>query len=207
MSRRLVLSIAVALVAVAAGVAYAAIPGTDGVISACYAKGGDLHVIDADTGAQCKSSETALSWNQVGPQGPAGPAGPKGDPGPSDAYFGRRDGQGVELPEGSSTVIATLLLPRAGNYVLFGHFQFSQPLADASLSCDMTAGNQRVDNESMIFSRVLGSISLTGTLMLDQPMTATVVCHPLGGNVFHAWSKFEAIRVASLTGSGGFPPP
>jgi hypothetical protein len=202
MSKRVALLIGVVLVAVVAGVAYAAIPGSNGVISACYAKGGDLRVIDGEAGAQCKTGEIALNWNQIGPQGPAGP---KGDPGPSDAYFGRRDGQGIELPEGSSTVIATLLLPRAGNYVLFGHFQFSAPLADAFLSCDMTAGSQRVDNESMIFSRVLGSISLTGTLMLDQPTTATVVCHPLGGSVFHAWSKFEAIRVASLIGSGGAP--
>jgi hypothetical protein len=203
MNRRLMLSIAVALVAAVAGVAYAAIPGTDGVISGCYAKGGDLRVIDAEAGSYCKSGETALSWNQIGQQGPIGP---KGDPGLSEAYFGRRDGQGIELPVGASTVVATLVLPHAGNYVLVGHFQFSA-LPDVFLSCDMTAGSQRVDNESMIFSHALGSISLTGTLMLDQPTTATVVCNPLGGSAFHAWSKFEAIRVGTLIGSGGVPTP
>jgi hypothetical protein len=75
---------AVALAAVAAaGVAYAAIPSSGGVVTACYAKAGDLRVIDAEAGAQCKSGETPLSWDQQGPAGPVGPAGPPGTPGAS----------------------------------------------------------------------------------------------------------------------------
>jgi hypothetical protein len=78
------------------GLAFAAIPGGDGTITACYTKQaalfgppqGSLRVIDA--ASQCRSNETALSWNQKGQPGPAGPAGqagpqgplgPKGDPG------------------------------------------------------------------------------------------------------------------------------
>jgi hypothetical protein len=70
--RTLVVAVAAALIAAAAGIAYAAIPGSNGVISACYAKDGDLRVIDAATGAKCKSGETALSWNQQGPTGAPG---------------------------------------------------------------------------------------------------------------------------------------
>jgi hypothetical protein len=75
--------------AVFAGAAYAAIPGGDGVIHACYVKpgGGALRVIDAAV-AKCKAGESELTWNQQGPPGPKGergepgPAGPQGDPGP-----------------------------------------------------------------------------------------------------------------------------
>jgi hypothetical protein len=67
----------------AGGVAYAAIPSSNGVISGCYAKqSGDLRVIDADAGKTCLSSELPISWNQRGPTGPPGAKGDKGDPGP-----------------------------------------------------------------------------------------------------------------------------
>ena len=60
------------LLALFAGVAYATIPGSDGVIRGCYAKsGGTLRVIDASV-TNCKASETALNWNVGGPAGPPG---------------------------------------------------------------------------------------------------------------------------------------
>jgi hypothetical protein len=84
--------LAAAMLALAAGVAFATIPGNGGVIHGCYkSANGDLRVIDSSV-ATCKSSETALDWSQTGapgpagPQGPAGaqgPAGPQGPPGPS----------------------------------------------------------------------------------------------------------------------------
>jgi type VI secretion system secreted protein Hcp len=86
MNRRVsVVLVAVAL-AVAAGVAYATIPGTDGVIHGCYNKAGVLRVIDPTAGGACASGETALEWNQ---QGQAGPPGPPGGPAePADAVDG-----------------------------------------------------------------------------------------------------------------------
>jgi hypothetical protein len=67
----------------AAGLAYAAIPGSDQVINGCYAKNsGALRVIDAEAGKTCLSSELPLSWNQIGPTGPRGLKGDKGDAGP-----------------------------------------------------------------------------------------------------------------------------
>jgi len=75
--RRLALWIAVAVGLIVGGgsVAYAVIPGSDGVIDACYNAKGQLRVIDVDAGASCAHSEKALTWNQTGPQGEPGPAG------------------------------------------------------------------------------------------------------------------------------------
>jgi hypothetical protein len=74
-----------------AGIAFAAIPGSDGKISGCYAKqGGSLRVIDKAKGKSCKASERSLVWNQrglrgapgaVGKTGATGAAGPAGAPG------------------------------------------------------------------------------------------------------------------------------
>jgi hypothetical protein len=61
----------------AGGIAFAAIPDEAGVIHGCYTtKGGVLRVIDS--GASCTTKETALDWNQTGPQGPPGSTGSAG---------------------------------------------------------------------------------------------------------------------------------
>jgi hypothetical protein len=64
---------------VVAVVVQAAIPDASGVIHACYRANGNLRLVDK---SNCTSSETALTWNQMGPQGPAGVPGPAGAPGP-----------------------------------------------------------------------------------------------------------------------------
>ena len=47
------------------GITYAAIPGPTGVIGACYrTSSGALRVIDS--GQSCRSTETAISWNERG---------------------------------------------------------------------------------------------------------------------------------------------
>jgi hypothetical protein len=80
--RRRVLLIVAALVAVGAGAAYATIPDSAGVIHACYGSNGALKVLDTAQG-QCAKNETALAWNQRGPQGPPGPIGATGPQGPA----------------------------------------------------------------------------------------------------------------------------
>jgi hypothetical protein len=75
-------AVAVGLVLTLAGggAALATIPD-GGTINACYAtKSGAVRVIDASS-AQCKSTESPLSWNQTPPQGPMGAAGPQGTKG------------------------------------------------------------------------------------------------------------------------------
>lgn len=79
--RRLAVLSAVLLGLAAGGIAYAAIPDSNGVIHGCYLKKiGMLRVIDTAT-QQCSSLEVAISWNQTGPQGVKGDKGDKGDPG------------------------------------------------------------------------------------------------------------------------------
>jgi hypothetical protein len=92
-----------AVLAAVRGIAYASIPGPDGLINGCRHKNsGALRVIDSE--ATCSSSEVALNWNQAGPTGP------------SDAYaasnafmpVGAEDTElvSVEVPAGSYTVAA-----------------------------------------------------------------------------------------------------
>jgi hypothetical protein len=115
------------LLAVAAGIAYAAIPDSKGVIHACYSKksGGALRVIRR-SGQHCSSKETSLTWNQKGPTGakgakgatglngtngtkgvagapgPSGPSGPTGPNGP-----GASSGTAV-APTGNTVILETL---------------------------------------------------------------------------------------------------
>jgi hypothetical protein len=67
------------------GIAYASIPGGDGVIHGCYktsnpAKGS---LIAIDSAASCPNGHTGLNWNQTGPRGEQGPQGPQGEQGES----------------------------------------------------------------------------------------------------------------------------
>jgi hypothetical protein len=94
--RRWAFAAVAALVVVAAGTAFAAIPATSGVINACYKPfSGALRLIDAEAGAACSDREKPLHWSVQGPKGdkgdkgdpgatgPAGPAGPSGPAGPA----------------------------------------------------------------------------------------------------------------------------
>ena len=106
------LAIAVAVIAVstvAATMALAAIPDSSGVIHGCFrttggnGSEGDLRVIDA-TVSSCTKQETAISWNQTGPQGPLGPPGPAGPQGPAgpEGPKGDTGPQGAPAPAGDN---------------------------------------------------------------------------------------------------------
>jgi hypothetical protein len=217
--RKPILIAAATTVAAAAGVAYAAIPNSNGVVSACYAKAGDLRVIDAEAGGQCKSGETALSWSRQGPKGdagpqgpagPAGPAGPKGDRGPSNGFFVRRDGQVITVPHDDFGAVDGINLP-AGSFLLFGTARFAQaPSATAtSVECIM------VDPKNGFYvTRALAQLApghstdeltLAGSLTLDQATTVDVLCKAGAAGVTHDQLKLDAIEVGSLTGGGYVP--
>jgi collagen triple helix repeat protein len=90
---------ATATIFAAAGVAYAAIPGSNGVINGCFEKrSGILRVIDAESGKTCLSFETPISWNQKGPAGPQGLTGDKGEAGPIGATGPKGDQGEPGLP-------------------------------------------------------------------------------------------------------------
>jgi hypothetical protein len=85
--------------ALAAGVSYATVPDSTGVIHACYKVDPNgnpdnnaalriIHpaVVSTPDSTACKKNEQALDWNVrgvAGPQGPRGPSGPQGPSGPS----------------------------------------------------------------------------------------------------------------------------
>lgn len=74
-------AVALAFVVAGGGIAFAAIPGADRSIQACYAaNGGQLRVIDAST-SSCKKNENPLSWSQTGSGGTAEPWHEVGAPG------------------------------------------------------------------------------------------------------------------------------
>ena len=84
---RTTLAVAAAAVALGAGAAFAAIPGSNGVINGCYGKNGTLRVIDAENGESCNGEgdrsrlEPAGSARAAGPGRTAGTlraAGPEG---------------------------------------------------------------------------------------------------------------------------------
>src|SRR5438128_10180590 len=67
--------------AFAARLAPQAMASANGVIDSCLDKNGNPRIVA--TGAPCRSAESGLSWNQVGPAGPQGPAGSPGVAGPT----------------------------------------------------------------------------------------------------------------------------
>jgi type VI protein secretion system component Hcp len=107
------------LIAGIGAVAYAALQDGKGVIHACVDGKGNTRIIDTSVDT-CRKGETAISWNQTGPQGPAGSpgvpgaqgqpglqgaAGPAGAPGPAGAagppgQQGVQGLQGVERQQG-----------------------------------------------------------------------------------------------------------
>lgn len=76
-------ALAMAAAAAVAGVAYAAIPSSNGVISACANADGTIKLIDKEGGQSCAPAKTLVEWNQQGPAGSQGPAGAEGPPGPA----------------------------------------------------------------------------------------------------------------------------
>ena len=82
---------------------------TTGVIKACASSTGALRL--AGSGGTCRSGETAVSWNKVGPSGTpgatgaTGPVGPAGDVGPTgpagaDGAAGPTGATGPTGPQG-----------------------------------------------------------------------------------------------------------
>src|SRR5262252_8472306 len=83
----------------AAGIAFATIPDSVGVIHGCFNKsGGNLRVIDSSV-TSCGSNEIAVNWNQSGPMGPQGSVGPAGPQGPM-GLMGPAGPAGAQGPTG-----------------------------------------------------------------------------------------------------------
>lgn len=110
-ARRIVAMSIVAL-GFAAGIAYAAIPDSNGIVHLCIDKYGSVRAVDPSgpNHSHCKKTEHAVAINQhgqpgpAGLQGPSGPAGAKGDAGASgpSGPAGAKGDMGSQGPKGDS---------------------------------------------------------------------------------------------------------
>jgi hypothetical protein len=182
--------IAVAVGLAAGGIAYASIPGPDGVIHGCYAKiNGQLRVIDSSLGGACTSSEKPLNGNQIGPTGPRGP---------SDAYLASDGGKAISV---QGTTLVSLSLP-AGNYTLIaktGVYTFTD--ADI-IDCLLQSGNTMLDEDEVRTDPLAQTnddnefMDLIGTVSLPSGGTVSVVCR--SGDSFSENTQLLATQVATL---------
>lgn len=186
-----------------ARVAYANIPDSGGVIHACYDAGnGTLRVIDTEAGETCRPQETALSWNQEGPQGPEGPSGPEGPPGPSDGYVkSLRGGTGIEV-NGTVNVLS-LSLP-AGDYILSTTALVQRNQAGIStVICDLRVGGgpfatgyvERLDGADAV-----ATLAATSGVSLSTDEMIHLSCFASGADgTFVTLADLTAVRVGTVT--------
>lgn len=172
-----------ALVAALAATTYAAIPGANGVISACRDAKGGLKVIDAENGATCSSNQVALNWNQ---QGPKGATGAKGDPGPSDVTYVKQTLSYITQLAYPGTVLQEMSL-NAGSYLVSAKLvlnprslNVAPTVVDCYLNVSDGFASTGDSSEATVASNGSGPTEVA-TLALTQPTTFT---NPAGGTVY-----------------------
>jgi type VI secretion system secreted protein Hcp len=107
MRRKLALGVALVALAGAGLATYGWAASTDTqTINACVNDEGKLRLVPAVSA--CKTAETPLSWNTVGPAGPAGPAGAQGPAGPAG-----KDGTSSSTPADPDSVAGTIAVTGA----------------------------------------------------------------------------------------------
>jgi hypothetical protein len=168
------------------GMAYASIPDGDDEIHGCYGNSnGQLRVIDNAQGG-CKNNETALSWNNQGPQGLQGPQGGKGDKGDpgtpgasgvSHAY--EFTPAAVEIPNDSAFHdVASLALP-AGKYVVLAKTVASVLPTTGFLQCLLAspASPEFVDVSALeLVNAAVGTVSVQGTVSSSSATNVVFRC-------------------------------
>jgi hypothetical protein len=224
-------SAAVTVVSISGGViAHAAIPGPGGTILGCYAtSGGALRVITGEAHGCNPKTETAIQWNQTGPQGPQGKQGlqglqgkqglqgpqgdqglqgiqgpqgvpgPQGPVGPSSAYIGRNDY--LYLGDSANQDMPVVDIPYLppGNYLLTAKAVVHNGIANYTSDVRCALGT----GESSTVSTVSGGTSqivLQDLLHLDSPTFESLTCRADFGAQDITMAKITAIKVDTLVG-------
>ena len=207
------------VVAVAGGVAYAAIPGPDGVIHGCYQKQvGNLRVIDPTTGRKCRPSELPITWSQTGPPGPQGPADPKGatgaqgPPGPQGAtgpagpigLTGARGATGATGPQGP---VGPQGPPGVSNYQIVTNNLTNTSLAnlaEAIQSASCPAGKRLLGGGGLIRGAVgrwtMGSSGPASNVADPDPTTWTVAWENVGNGATITATNREVYAICAAVG-------
>ena len=168
--------------------AYAAIPGAGGLISACVSTRGFngqhlLTLLDVSQRSECGEGQSLITWNQTGPQGPAGvagPQGPKGDAGsPGATHITARSTTVSSFRDGDPLDVSC----NAGEVATGGGGHVSSDAIDVALFNTgltgggspgvITASEPIVTNGVVTGWRVKANRSLNATLV---PLTAWVLC-------------------------------
>ena len=213
--RALVVLLVVVFAAIAAAVAFGAIPDSNGVIHGCYTTAtGSLRVVNASS--ECFVTETALDW---GAQGPAGATGSQGVQGVAGAQ-GATGAQGPQGPIGPSDAFASSTLravrvgrsPKtmerldldAGAHMLVAKVGLSQ-LARRStrVVCTLSVGTA-LDRSTvrLVPAPAAATMHLLLTADPGAPAAALVRCRhysPPSARVFAANVQLTAIKVDTLT--------
>lgn len=205
----------------AGGVAYAAIPASDGTITGCYTTAnvrlgspkGSLRVVD--DAAQCRKTEQALTWNQTGPKGDPGPEGPqgekgdKGDPGaPGTSQAFRATGHLINVPRAEGGVVVSKTVP-AGSYVVTASVRAiasgSAPDEVLEIVCALRGGGTELTrsvetpgNENVHSFFGYSSLALTAAYEPGSSSSVTVDCAQLKTDevTFHA--DLTLVKVSSI---------
>jgi Collagen triple helix repeat (20 copies) len=207
--RERVAAASIAVLAIAAGIAYAAIPGSGGVINACYLKlNGQLRVIDTQAGQSCLLSEVSLKFNQTGPQGIQGIQGIPGMQGIQGIQGipgipGIPGTNGIDGTSAAYTAHGTNPLSvsvPAGNYVVLGQVTLrnqdgdpqnavctlqGQTVLDQVVGANDTGGESNYD-----------TVPINATAALASPGNITIAC---GGFAIGAQNtRLTVIRVSTI---------
>jgi hypothetical protein len=196
-------------------------------IHACVAKDGVVRIVGPL--ASCKSSETPLHWNIVGPAGPEGPQGPAGTDGvggvdgvdgetgprgPSDAYVTVNDiPQSFDISTNPETVVALLNLD-AGNYVLNAKVVVGNVsgVENEDIACALRQGpfasilldftSVRPNPGAPFAAGSIETLALAGSASLSASDTIRVICTAsieAPGSAFAHSARLNAIKVETLT--------
>lgn len=200
----------VTTLALAGGIAYATIPGTGNVFSACMLKGiGTIRLIDkslpsTNLMSRCTDKEIEVSWNQAGQPGPAGPQGAKGDPGAPGT-------NGTNGTDGEDGVSVTTASEPGGANCAAGGIQLTAANG-ASYVCNGKAGVDGKDGTNGT-NGADGAPGADGADGVDGKDGVSVMSsvEPAGGNCANGGSKFTAANGLTYacngapgTGGGGW---
>jgi hypothetical protein len=176
--KQLLVTLVIAGLALGAGIAYASIPDSGGVIHGCYAnKDGSLRVIDTGSGGACDSKkETLLNWNQKGPTGARGPTGPAGA---SHGYYSYGGLLSFTTLGGSFATVGKLAGLPAGTYVVTARGLVEDLPNDQEAECKLVAGGTDAQ-ETLADTFAVGSprlpFTLSAAVTLSSPGSIETDC-------------------------------
>jgi hypothetical protein len=134
----------------------------------------------------------------AGPAGAAGAAGAQGPAGASDAYSRFLNGP-IAIPA-SLTTLATLAIPQAGNYVVFGKAYFDSG-AGVTTTCRLNAAGDTDQSQAWASSTFPESVALNVVHNFAAAGTVEFQCQAATAQNAN-FIKITAIRLGNLSNSG-----